>query len=112
MSAGSIQTLTVLVLGANGQVARRTTPALLEAGAELALFLRRSWAQELGPTLFDTAEVCGPWTNEELVGEALAPIRDSVVSSTKFGFHVGAAGMGGDPRPNSRPEHSEGDRFQ
>lgn len=62
-------------------------------------------AHELGVTLFDTAEVYGPWTNEELVGEALAPIRDEVVIATKFGFDVGAAGMDGDARPNSRPDH-------
>src|SRR5438445_10830752 len=43
-------------------------------------------AVELGVTFFDTAEVYGPFTNEELVGEALAPVRAHVVISTKFGF--------------------------
>ncbi len=54
-----------------------------------------------GVTFFDTAEVYGPFTNEELVGEALAPFRKDVVISTKFGFDLGPGGSG---RPNSRPE--------
>ncbi len=63
-------------------------------------------AVERGITFFDTAEVYGPFTNEELVGEALSPIRDQVVIATKFGFDLG----GSDNRPgaaglNSRPEH-------
>jgi aryl-alcohol dehydrogenase-like predicted oxidoreductase len=61
-------------------------------------------AVDLGVTFFDTAEVYGPWTNEELVGEALAPVRDQVVIATKFGFKIAA----GSPRPlgvDSRPEH-------
>ena len=58
-------------------------------------------AVDLGVTFFDTAEVYGPHTNEELVGEALAPVRDRVVIATKFGFKVGA-GTGG---TDSRPEH-------
>ena len=45
-------------------------------------------AHERGVTLFDTAEVYGPYTNEELVGEALAPVRDSVKIATKFGFEL------------------------
>ncbi|MCR6727713.1 aldo/keto reductase [Agrobacterium fabrum] len=61
-------------------------------------------AYELGVTLFDTAEAYGPWTNEELVGEALAPIRDNVVIATKFGFDLeGGFGATG-PGTNSRPE--------
>jgi aryl-alcohol dehydrogenase-like predicted oxidoreductase len=62
-------------------------------------------AHNLGVTLFDTAEVYGPFVNEELVGEALAPIRDEVVIATKFGFDVD---MGTGERrggTNSRPEH-------
>ncbi len=43
-------------------------------------------AHDKGVTFFDTAEVYGPYTNEELVGEALAPIRDNVAIATKFGF--------------------------
>src|SRR6202045_2285955 len=63
-------------------------------------------AVERGITFFDTAEVYGPFTNEELVGEALAPFRKQVVIATKFGFDLG----GTDTRPgaaglNSRPEH-------
>jgi len=63
-------------------------------------------AVERGITFFDTAEVYGPFTNEELVGEALAPVRDKVVIATKFGFDL----SGSDNRPgmaglNSRPEH-------
>lgn len=61
-------------------------------------------AVDLGVTFFDTAEVYGPFTNEELVGEALAPLRDKVVIATKFGFDtdfktVTPGGL------NSRPEH-------
>src|SRR6478735_5778530 len=61
-------------------------------------------AFDRGVTFFDTAEVYGPFTNEELVGEALAPFREEVVIATKFGFDV-------DPKTreqrglNSRPEH-------
>src|SRR5207253_4468165 len=63
-------------------------------------------AVERGITFFDTAEVYGPFLNEELVGEALAPIRKQVVIATKFGFDL----SGSDHRPgaaglNSQPEH-------
>jgi aryl-alcohol dehydrogenase-like predicted oxidoreductase len=54
-------------------------------------------AVERGVTFFDTAEVYGPFTNEELVGEALAPVRDKVVIATKFGLVPGAAGTGSQP---------------
>src|SRR6266481_4662784 len=56
---------------------------------------------ELGVTFFDTAEVYGPFTNEELVGEALAPLREQVVIATKFGFKFGPKGeqIGLDSRP-------------
>ena len=57
-------------------------------------------AHDKGVTFFDTAEVYGPYTNEELVGEALAPFRDKVVIATKFGFKIdGSIGL------NSRPAH-------
>src|SRR6266702_3646592 len=59
-------------------------------------------AVEQGVTFFDTAEVYGPFTNEELVGEALAPFRDKVVIATKFGFDCDAGKQGG---LNSQPEH-------
>ena len=58
-------------------------------------------AHEKGVTLFDTAEVYGPYTNEELVGEALAPVRDKVHIATKFGFNL----EGTDGGLNSQPEH-------
>src|SRR4029077_2356897 len=61
-------------------------------------------AHDLGVTLFDTAEVYGPWTNEALLGEALAPVRDEVVIATKFGFDVDSA-TGERLGLNSRPEH-------
>lgn len=56
-------------------------------------------AVEAGVTFFDTAEAYGPFTNEELVGEALAPVRDRVVIATKFGFSHGVAASGMDSRP-------------
>src|SRR6478752_7289449 len=66
-------------------------------------------AVDRGVTFFDTAEVYGPFLNEELVGEALAPFRDQVVIATKFGFDLNPdfdpRGMKGAPGLNSRPEH-------
>ena len=67
-----------------------------------AISLIRS-AVELGVTFFDTAEAYGPFTNEEVVGEALAPFRDQVVIATKFGFRFDADGK--QAGLNSRPEH-------
>jgi aryl-alcohol dehydrogenase-like predicted oxidoreductase len=71
-------------------------------GRQAGIALLRQ-AVERGVTFFDTAEVYGPFTNEELVGEALAPLRERVVLATKFGFDT----TGPDPmdRLNSRPEH-------
>ena len=70
-------------------------PATIEQGVKVI----RS-AHEKGVTFFDTAEVYGPYTNEKLVGEALAPIRDKVSIATKFGFAIdGTIGL------NSKPEH-------
>ena len=63
-------------------------------------------AVEKGVTFFDTAEVYGPFTNEELVGEALAPLREQVVIATNFGFNTASTGDGVLPGGlNSRPEH-------
>ena len=66
-------------------------------------------AVQRGVTFFDTAEVYGPFTNEELLGEALAPFRGQVVIATKFGFDLSPnfdpRGMKGSPGLNSRPEH-------
>ena len=56
-------------------------------------------AYDGGVTFFDTAEAYGPFTNEELVGEALAPVRDKVVIATKFGFENGVATQGTDSKP-------------
>jgi len=74
--------------------------------AQMIALLRT--AVERGVIFFDTAEVYGPYINEELVGEALAPLRDKVVIATKFGFDLSSdpRGMsGGGPRLDSRPEH-------
>jgi aryl-alcohol dehydrogenase-like predicted oxidoreductase len=60
-------------------------------------------AVERGVTFFDTAEAYGPFTNEELVGEALAPVRDQVVIATKFGFDLDSTAQR--RGVNSRPEH-------
>ncbi len=71
--------------------------------AEMVALIRRAY--DLGVTHFDTAEAYGPFANERLVGEALAPIRDHVVIATKFGFNIdpdtGARGAG----TNSQPAH-------
>ncbi len=65
---------------------------------EMIALIRAAVAR--GVTFFDTAEVYGPFTNEELVGEALQPLRKDVVIATKFGFDLGPGGSGG---PNSHP---------
>lgn len=74
---------------------------------EMTALLRA--AVDRGITFFDTAEVYGPFTNEDLVGEALAPFRGQVVIATKFGFDLSPnsdpRGMKGSPGLNSRPEH-------
>jgi aryl-alcohol dehydrogenase-like predicted oxidoreductase len=74
---------------------------------EMTALLRA--AVERGVTFFDTAEVYGPFINEELVGEGLAPYRKQVVIATKFGFDISPnsdpRGMKGPPGLNSRPEH-------
>lgn len=70
--------------------------------AEMIALLRG--AVERGVTFFDTAEVYGPFANEELVGEALEPLRDQVVIATKFGFDLTRDPASG-PGTNSRPDH-------
>jgi aryl-alcohol dehydrogenase-like predicted oxidoreductase len=86
-------------LGCMGMSANYGPP---ENSQEMIALIR--YAVDQGVTFFDTAEVYGPFTNEELVGEALAPVRDKVVIATKFGFDI-------DPQTrerkgfNSRPEH-------
>src|SRR5439155_853698 len=69
---------------------------------EMIALLRK--AVELGVTFFDTAEVYGPFTNEELVGEALAPVRGDVIIATKFGFKIDPE-TGKQAGLHSRPEH-------
>jgi len=70
--------------------------------AEMIGFLRKT--VERGVTFFDTAEVYGPFTNEELVGEALEPFKGQVVIATKFGWDPGATGEPTPTKPNSKPE--------
>jgi len=69
-----------------------------------AIAILRS-AYDLGVTHFDTAEAYGPFANDELVGEALQPIRDKVVIATKFGFDIDLATGKRNGGVNSRPDH-------
>ncbi|MGE3976400.1 MAG: aldo/keto reductase [Nitrospira sp.] len=71
----------------------------VDKGVAISLFRA---AVDQGVTLFDTAEVYGPYTNEDLVGEALQPLRDRVAIATKFGFHIENGKQAG---LNSRPDH-------
>ncbi len=91
--------VSALGLGCMGMSAVYGPPA---DKAEMIKLIRA--AHERGVTLFDTAESYGPFVNEELVGEALEPIRDQVVIATKFGFEISPTGerRGG---LNSHPEH-------
>lgn len=75
-----------------------------EAPDKTAMITLLRQAVERGVTLFDTAEVYGPFANEELLGEAFEPIRDQVVIATKFGFDLSRDPATG-PGTNSRPEH-------
>ena len=70
---------------------------------EMISFIRT--AVDRGITFFDTAEIYGPYSNEELVGEALAPVREQVIIATKFGFGPDTSGKVSAMVPNSRPEH-------
>jgi aryl-alcohol dehydrogenase-like predicted oxidoreductase len=71
---------------------------------DMIVLLRQ--AVERGVTLFDTAEVYGPLVNEELLGEALSPLRDQVVIATKFGFDINPGfDVKGQPGLNSKPDH-------
>lgn len=63
-------------------------------------------AVDRGVTMFDTAEAYGPWANEDLVGEALAPVRDQALICTKFGFDI--TEQGETVGLNSRPDHIRG----
>ena len=70
---------------------------------QMTALLRKS--VELGVTFFDTAEIYGPYLNEELLGEALSSIRKKVVIATKFGFDIGESATSNSSGLNSRPEH-------
>jgi len=87
--------VSALGLGCMGMSYHRSTT--MDRGAAIALIRK---AVDLGVTFFDTAQVYGPFTNEQLVGDALAPVRDQVVVATKFG-EVDASGQ---PVRSSRPE--------
>ena len=98
---GSTLEVSALGLGCMGMSSSYGPP---KDRQEMISLLRN--AVDRGITLFDTAEVYGPYTNEELLGEALSPVRDRVVIATKFGFDL----SGPDPRPgkaglSSRPAH-------
>ena len=73
------------------------------AGKNEMIQLLRS-AHDVGITFFDTAEVYGPFANEELVGEALEPVREQVVIATKFGFDIDTETGKRGPGTNSRPD--------
>ena len=93
-------TVSAIGLGCMGMTSAYGPPANRQ---DMVALLRA--AVDRGVTLFDTAEVYGPFANEELVGEALAPVRDRVVIATKFGFDIDP--QTGERRGgvNSRPEH-------
>ena len=92
--------VSALGLGCMGMSANYGPPADRQ---EMIALIRT--AVERGVTFFDTAEVYGPFTNEELVGEALAPFRSQVVIATKFGFDLDPATRERRGGVNSRPEH-------
>jgi aryl-alcohol dehydrogenase-like predicted oxidoreductase len=98
------QGLEVSAIGLGCMGMTNPTGASTDRGAMIRLIRD---AAERGVTLFDTAEVYGPFVNEELVGEALEPIRDQVVIATKFGFGIDAtrADWRLDNSLDSRPEH-------
>jgi aryl-alcohol dehydrogenase-like predicted oxidoreductase len=98
MTTRNLGKLKVSALGAGCMSisANYGAPAKIEEGIKT---IRKAYVS--GVTFFDTAEVYGPYTNEKLVGEALAPFRDKVAIATKFGFEIGAPNI----TLNSRPEH-------
>jgi aryl-alcohol dehydrogenase-like predicted oxidoreductase len=97
---GNSLEVSALGLGCMGMTFAYGTPPEKQ---EMIALLRS--AVERGVTFFDTAEVYGPFTNEELLGEALAPVRDQVVIATKFGFELDPTGAKSWSGVNSRPEH-------
>src|ERR1700681_1658739 len=97
MLGGNLE-VSAIGLGCMGMSSSYGQPADIQ---EMISLIRT--AVEGGLTFFDTAQVYGPFTNEELVGEALAPVREQVVISTKFGFQFDETGK--QAGLNSRPEH-------
>jgi aryl-alcohol dehydrogenase-like predicted oxidoreductase len=97
---GNSLEVSALGLGCMGMTFAYGTPPDRQ---EMISLLRN--AVDRGVTFFDTAEVYGPFTNEELLGEALAPVRDQVVIATKFGFQLDPTGAKSWSGVNSRPEH-------
>src|SRR6266545_8332536 len=95
---GDLQ-VSALGLGCMGMSQAYGTAEERDEGESIATIHR---ALELGVTFFDTAEVYGPYTNEELLGRALEGQRDRVIIATKFGFKIENGAMAG---LNSRPEH-------
>src|SRR6266550_1934182 len=101
---GSDLEVSALGLGCMGMSFGLGKPADKDESIKL---IRR--AVELGVTLFDTAQVYGPYANEELVGEALEPVRDQVVIATKFGFDIeDGENRGLDSRPETIRRSVEG----
>ena len=99
LGTGNLE-VSALGFGAMGMTSQHYGPA--GDRREMIALLRA--AVERGVTFFDTAEVYGPYTNEELVGEALSPLRDRVVIATKFGFKLHPDGSPGWQGLDSRPE--------
>lgn len=103
MHTRTLGTLTTSALGLGCMGMTHAYTASIDEPASLATLAR---AVELGVTLFDTAEVYGPFTNEELVGKGLKPYRDQVLIATKFGFTIGAKAKAARPSgTDSRPEN-------
>jgi aryl-alcohol dehydrogenase-like predicted oxidoreductase len=94
-----------LIVSAIGFGCMGTTSAYGQPGNRQDMIALTRAAVERGVTFFDTAEAYGPFANEELVGEALAPMRDQVVIATKFGFDIDLQTGERSGGVNSRPEH-------
>lgn len=97
--------LGALEVSALGLGCMSMTSAYGPAGEKAEMIRLIRGAHDRGVTFFDTAEAYGPFANEELVGEALAPIRDQVVIATKFGFDIDLETGARSGGTNSRPEH-------
>src|SRR3954469_24392619 len=96
------QELEVSAIGLGCMGMSQSFPPIPERSDSIAVL---RGAVERGVTFFDTAQVYGPFHNEELVGEALAPFQGKVVIATKFGFDFGPSGDGPQQGLNSRPEY-------